>query len=269
MATTVNSRGDNSPFPPPGQPASIGATSGGDAPVAASIAALITEVPVRTDPVEDVRRDDGARVPRARQERAVHLDRAVMQPLLFAFVFADVLPKIGSGFLAGAAAGAGGGVNFTTILGPGLDGLHVPHAGHVARRCPGHGVLLAAHHRGPRPGPRPDRRPRHPEDHRGRDPGDHRLGDRLPGRVPGARPRSRARTSTCRSASSFPGHGGRFGAHRVAGPLAWPGRPAQDQMVFADILLPLTMLGGVDYPWAARTLSAGGRSSSWSTRWTP
>ena len=30
--------------------------------------------------------------------------RAVMQPLLFAFVFAYVLPKIGSGFSAGARA---------------------------------------------------------------------------------------------------------------------------------------------------------------------
>jgi ABC-2 type transport system permease protein len=49
--------------------------------------------------------------------------RAVMQPLLFAFVFAYVLPKIGSGFSAGAGAGAGAGsVNFSTILVPGLMG---------------------------------------------------------------------------------------------------------------------------------------------------
>src|SRR6202034_3788350 len=43
--------------------------------------------------------------------------RAVMQPLLFAFVFAYVLPKIGSGF-----GGAGTGVSFATILVPGLMG---------------------------------------------------------------------------------------------------------------------------------------------------
>src|SRR6516162_7777739 len=52
--------------------------------------------------------------------------RAVMQPLLFVFVFAYVFPKIGGGFMLGgtAAAGAGaaaaGGVNFATILVPGL-----------------------------------------------------------------------------------------------------------------------------------------------------
>jgi ABC-2 type transport system permease protein len=43
--------------------------------------------------------------------------RAVMQPLLFAFVFAYVLPKIGSGF-----GGGGTGVSFSTILVPGLMG---------------------------------------------------------------------------------------------------------------------------------------------------
>jgi ABC-2 type transport system permease protein len=51
--------------------------------------------------------------------------RAVMQPLLFAFVFAYVLPKIGSGFGsagAGGAAGAAGSVTFATILVPGLMG---------------------------------------------------------------------------------------------------------------------------------------------------
>jgi ABC-2 type transport system permease protein len=56
--------------------------------------------------------------------------RAVMQPLLFVFVFAYVFPKIGGGFNLGggaAAAGAraagvtaGGSVNFATILVPGL-----------------------------------------------------------------------------------------------------------------------------------------------------
>ena len=53
--------------------------------------------------------------------------RAVMQPLLFVFVFAYVFPKIGGGFnlgggatAAGAGAAAAGGVNFATILVPGL-----------------------------------------------------------------------------------------------------------------------------------------------------
>jgi len=54
--------------------------------------------------------------------------RAVMQPLLFVFVFTYVMPKIGGGFMfggtAGAAAasgsGAAGAVNFATILVPGL-----------------------------------------------------------------------------------------------------------------------------------------------------
>jgi len=46
--------------------------------------------------------------------------RAVMQPLLFAFVFAYVLPKIGSGFGTGAAAASG--LTFATILVPGLMG---------------------------------------------------------------------------------------------------------------------------------------------------
>src|ERR1700741_1001616 len=48
--------------------------------------------------------------------------RAVMQPLLFVFVFSYVLPKIGGGMMiGGAGAGAGsGGANFATILVPGL-----------------------------------------------------------------------------------------------------------------------------------------------------
>ncbi len=50
--------------------------------------------------------------------------RAVMQPLLFVFVFAWVFPKIGGGFSLGGAGAAGatakGSVNFATILVPGL-----------------------------------------------------------------------------------------------------------------------------------------------------
>ena len=61
-----------------------------------------------------------------RRNAVATFTRAVMQPLLFVFVFAYVFPKIGGGFMLGgtAAAGAGaaaaGGVNFATILVPGL-----------------------------------------------------------------------------------------------------------------------------------------------------
>jgi len=60
-----------------------------------------------------------------RKEFAQFLARTVMQPLLFVFVFAYVFPKIGGGFnLGGGASSAGanipGGINFATILVPGL-----------------------------------------------------------------------------------------------------------------------------------------------------
>jgi ABC-2 type transport system permease protein len=100
-------------------PTGIGATSGGgDAPVAASIAALITDAPV---PHPTLWKTFAAMM--AREFRVLGRNapstfiRAVMQPLLFAFVFAYVLPKIGSGF-----GGAGTGVSFSTILVPGLMG---------------------------------------------------------------------------------------------------------------------------------------------------
>src|SRR5215469_9031676 len=111
------------------QPASIGATSGaGDAPVAASVAALITDAPV---PHPTLWKTFAAMM--AREFRVLGRNapstfiRAVLQPLLFAFVFAYVMPKIGSGFSVastantGGAAG-GGAVNFATILVPGLMG---------------------------------------------------------------------------------------------------------------------------------------------------
>ena len=48
--------------------------------------------------------------------------RSVMQPLLFVFVFAFVLPKIGGGMMVAGGGGRGGagGVTFATILVPGL-----------------------------------------------------------------------------------------------------------------------------------------------------
>jgi ABC-2 type transport system permease protein len=60
-----------------------------------------------------------------RRNAASTFTRAVMQPLLFVFVFTHVMPKIGSGLMLGggaAAAGAAarGGITFATILVPGL-----------------------------------------------------------------------------------------------------------------------------------------------------
>jgi ABC-2 type transport system permease protein len=108
------------------QPTNIGAAS--DAPVAASIAALITDAPV---PNPTLAKTFAAMM--AREFRVLGRNapstfiRAVMQPLLFAFVFAYVLPKIGSGFGSADAGGpsstaGSSGVTFATILVPGLMG---------------------------------------------------------------------------------------------------------------------------------------------------
>src|SRR5258708_26322413 len=104
------------------QPISLAAPAAGDAPVSQDIAALITDAPV--PPTTLLKTFNGMM---AREFRVLGRNapstfiRAVMQPLLFAFVFAYVLPKIGSGFSAGAGAAASG-VNFSTILVPGLMG---------------------------------------------------------------------------------------------------------------------------------------------------
>ena len=103
------------------QPAGIGTASGDGAQVASSIARLITDAPV---PHPTLLKTFGAMM--AREFRVLGRNapstfiRAVMQPLLFAFVFAYVLPKIGSGFGTGAAAASG--LTFSTILVPGLMG---------------------------------------------------------------------------------------------------------------------------------------------------
>ena len=107
------------------QPANIGTAAGSDAPVSAAIAALITDAPV---PNPTLVKTFAAMM--AREFRVLFRNapstfiRAVMQPLLFAFVFAYVMPKIGSGFSVGAEAGraAAGQINFSTILVPGLMG---------------------------------------------------------------------------------------------------------------------------------------------------
>jgi len=103
--------------PPPGTTAPV------KAPGAAEIAALIADAP---EPRPTLLRTFGAMMAREfrvlRRNAIATFTRAVMQPLLFVFVFAYVFPKIGGGFMlgGGARAGAAGGVNFATILVPGL-----------------------------------------------------------------------------------------------------------------------------------------------------
>ncbi len=113
----------------PGGGADIGAKA--DPVAAEAIAALINDAPV---PAPTTLKTFGAMM--AREFRVLGRNavstfiRSIMQPLLFVFVFAYVFPKIGSGITlggtAGAAAsahgGASGGNNFATILVPGLMG---------------------------------------------------------------------------------------------------------------------------------------------------
>jgi ABC-2 type transport system permease protein len=105
------------------QPAGIGTAPGDGAQVASSIARLITDAPV---PHPTLLKTFGAMM--AREFRVLGRNapstfiRAVMQPLLFAFVFAYVLPKIGSGFSSAGAGAAASGLTFATILVPGLMG---------------------------------------------------------------------------------------------------------------------------------------------------
>jgi ABC-2 type transport system permease protein len=91
------------------------------APSAAEIAALIAEAPT---PRPTLLRTFNAMMAREfrvlRRNAIATFTRAVMQPLLFVFVFAYVFPKIGGGFNLGGGAAAAGGVNFATILVPGL-----------------------------------------------------------------------------------------------------------------------------------------------------
>src|SRR6201987_3080081 len=118
MATTVSTRGGAH------QPVNIGAGGdAADAPGSEAIAALITDAPV---PQPTLLKTFGAMM--AREFRVLGRNapstfiRAVMQPLLFAFVFAYVLPKIGSGFGTAGAGAAASGLTFATILVPGLMG---------------------------------------------------------------------------------------------------------------------------------------------------
>ncbi len=95
------------------------------APSATDIAALIADAPVPRPTLIRTFNAMMAREFRVLRRNAIStFTRAVMQPLLFVFVFAWVFPKIGGGFSLGGAAAAGaaarGSVNFATILVPGL-----------------------------------------------------------------------------------------------------------------------------------------------------
>jgi ABC-2 type transport system permease protein len=65
-----------------------------------------------------------------RRELPAFLTRTVMQPLLFVFVFAYLFPRIGQGI------GAGGGAEFATVLVPGLVAVAVIFQGIIAVALP-------------------------------------------------------------------------------------------------------------------------------------
>ena len=96
------------------------------APAPDEIAALINDAP---EPRPTLLRTFNAMMAREfrvlRRNAIATFTRAIMQPLLFVFVFAYVFPKIGGGFMLGGgaaatSAGAAISINFATILVPGL-----------------------------------------------------------------------------------------------------------------------------------------------------
>jgi ABC-type multidrug transport system permease subunit len=88
------------------------------APAAAGVAALIAQAPTPQPTMAKTFAAMMAREFRVLRRNAVStFTRAVMQPLLFVFVFTYVMPKIGGGVMLGGAAG---GVTFSTVLVPGL-----------------------------------------------------------------------------------------------------------------------------------------------------
>ncbi len=66
-----------------------------------------------------------------RRQLGQFLMRTIMQPLLFVFVFAYVFPKIGQGFRGGSS-----GVSFTTVLVPGLIAVAINFQGIQAVALP-------------------------------------------------------------------------------------------------------------------------------------
>jgi len=89
-------------------------------PAASGIAALIAGAPTPQPTMTKTFAAMMARELRVLRRNAIAtFTRAVMQPLLFVFVFTYVMPKIGGGVFLGGGA-AGGGTTFATILVPGL-----------------------------------------------------------------------------------------------------------------------------------------------------
>ena len=107
-----------SPAAPPAAPAAVAVA----APDAAGIAALIAGAPAPQPTMLKTFAAMMAREFRVLRRNAIStFMRAIMQPLLFVFVFTYVMPKIGGGVMLGGAAAAGhGGPTFATILVPGL-----------------------------------------------------------------------------------------------------------------------------------------------------
>jgi ABC-type multidrug transport system permease subunit len=115
MATTVMRPGG--PGRGPGGSADIG--GGADEIAAASIAALVSDAPTPRPTLPKTFWAMMTREFRVLRRNAIStFTRSVVQPLLFVFVFAFVLPKIGGGLEVTGAGTAG--VNFATILVPGL-----------------------------------------------------------------------------------------------------------------------------------------------------
>ncbi|MGH3168739.1 MAG: hypothetical protein ACRDN0_23020, partial [Trebonia sp.] len=101
------------------QKADIGGSA--DETAAASIAALINDAPEPRPTLPKTFWAMMTREFRVLGRNAIStFTRSVMQPLLFVFVFAFVLPKIGGGMMVAGGGGSGGSVNFATILVPGL-----------------------------------------------------------------------------------------------------------------------------------------------------
>jgi ABC-2 type transport system permease protein len=99
-----------------GQPGAAQATR-----AAPGIGALIAATPAPQPTVWKTFAAMMAREFRVLRRRAIMMfSRAVMQPLLFVFVFTYVMPKIGGEVLPGRAALDPGGVTFSTVLLPGL-----------------------------------------------------------------------------------------------------------------------------------------------------
>ena len=185
-----------------------------------------------------------------RRQFGQFLVRTIMQPLLFVFVFAYVFPKIGQGFSGHDESPA----NFTTVLVPGLIAVAINFQGIQAVALPlvqefsvskeiedrvlapvpvwvvglekivagAMQSLLAA-------------------------------GRRLPDRLPRARARrraARARERLRRSSSSRSSFASLL-ASAVGLLIGTVLDPRKITLLFASIVIPITFLGCVYYPWAS------------------